>query len=182
MKGIIARSIAAIAVGSLLAVASSGVAAASIVDNGKGASSTQAAAARVLELRDQLVNVAYAGDVAGAEGTVGQFDPLLTDLAEGQRYTIQSEAQETAGVARIYNSEVSRVLKTPGTEVRQLPPLPVPIPSLPDLPGPLKIVSDLVKALLAAVTGILAGLLGGLPVPPLPAVPAVPAVPALPAP
>ncbi|AXB45736.1 hypothetical protein [Amycolatopsis albispora] len=179
MKGIIARSIAAIAVGSLLAVASSGVAAASVVDNGKGASSTQAAGARVLELRDQLAKVAYAGDVSGTQGAVGQLDPLLTDLAAGDRYAIQSEAQETAGVARDYNTEVSRVLKTPNSEPRQVPP----VPGLPPLPDPLTMVSGLLQSLLTTLTTLLGSLLGGATVPavPLP-VPAVPAVPALPAP
>ncbi|QFU85645.1 hypothetical protein [Amycolatopsis sp. YIM 10] len=178
MKGIIARSIAAIAVGSLLAVASSGVAAASIVDNGKGASSTQAAGAKVLELRDQLAKVAYAGDVAGTEGAVGQLDPLLTDLAAGKRYTIQSEAQETAGEAKGYNTEVSRVLRT-GTEPRQVPP----VPGLPPLPDPLTMVTGLLTSLLNTLTTLLSSLLGGAAIPavPLP-VPPVPAVPALPAP
>ena len=46
----------------------------------------------------------------------------------------------------------------------------MPVPT-PDLPGPLKIVSDLLKALLGAVTGILGGLLGAVPVPPLPVPP-----------
>ncbi|MGC7099336.1 hypothetical protein ACPZ19_32075 [Amycolatopsis lurida] len=179
MKGIIARSIAAIAVGSLLAVASSGVAAASIVDNGKGASSTQAAGAKVLELRDQLARVAYAGDVTGTEGAVGQLDPLLADLAAGKRYTIQSEAQETAGEAKVYNTEVSRVLKNTNTEPRQVPP----VPGLPPLPDPLSMLTGLLTSLLNTLTSLLGSLLGGAAVPSLPLpVPPVPGVPPLPAP
>lgn len=176
MKGIIARAIATVAVGSLLAVGSAGVATASIVDNGKGSSSTQAAGAKVLELRDQLARVAYAGDKSGTQGAVGQLDPLLAELATGERYNIQLEAQETAGVAKGYNTEVSRVLADPAFKPRQLPP----VPGLPPLPDPLTMVTGLLTTLLDTLTGLLSSLLGGAAIPAIPL--PIPEVPALPVP
>ncbi|EMD22944.1 hypothetical protein C791_7944 [Amycolatopsis azurea DSM 43854] len=124
-------------------------------------------------MRDGLTKVAYGGDVAKTRADLDRLSPVLGDIAAGKRYQIQTETQKLGDLAQGRSVESSRLLADPTAKARQLPPLPVPIPSLPDLPGPLKIVSDLVKALLTAVTGILAGLLGGLPVPPLP-VPPVP--------
>ncbi|MEV6912142.1 hypothetical protein [Amycolatopsis sp. NPDC051071] len=167
MKSNIARTIAAVAAGSLLVVASAGAATAS-TDGGKGSSNTQALAAQVLEMRDGLTKAAYAGDVSKTRADLDKLSPVLGDIAAGKRYQIQTETQKLGDLAKGRSDESSRLLADPTAKARQLPPLPVPIPSLPDLPGPLKSVSDLVKALLTAVTGILAGLLGGLPVPPLP--------------
>ncbi|ATY15361.1 hypothetical protein CU254_36940 [Amycolatopsis sp. AA4] len=179
MKGKIGRIIAVVAAGSLLAVGTSGMASASPA-GGKGSSATQAVAAQVLQMRDDLTKVAYAGDVAKTRADLDRLSPVLADIAAGKRYQVQSETQQLSSAAKLRADESSRLVSNPKATPRQLPPLPVPIPSLPDLPGPLKIVSDLVKALLAAVTGILGGLLGGLPVPPLP-VPPLP-TPPLPAP
>ncbi|WP_026360649.1 hypothetical protein [Amycolatopsis nigrescens] len=176
MKSRIARSIAVVAIGGLLAVASGGVAAAGTL-GGKGTSSTQAAGAQMLQFRDELTKVAYAGDVTSTRSALGKMNPLLKDLSEGKRYSIAVEQQNVATDAKARSSEASRLLADPNAKPRQLPPLP--LPPLPDLPGPLKVVSDLLKTLLTAVTGLVAGLLGGgLPVPPLP----VPPVPPLPTP
>lgn len=173
MKGKFGRSVALVAASSLLAVGMAGIASASPVspDGGKGSSSTQALAAQVLQMRDDLTKVAYAGNVGATRGDLGQLSPVLADIAAGKRYTVQTDTEQLAGLAKGRADESTRLLTDPTAKARQLPPLPLPIPSLPDLPGPLKIVSDLVKALLAAVTGILGGLLGGLPVPPLPVPP-----------
>jgi hypothetical protein len=170
MKGNIARTIAAIAAGSLLAVASAGAATASTA-GGKGSSSTQALAAQVLQMRDDLTKVAYAGDVGATRADLDKLSPVLKDIAAGKRYQIQTETQKLGGLAKGRSDESNRLLGDPSAEPRQLPPLP--LPPIPDLPGPLKVVSDLLKALLGALTGILGGLLGSLPVPPLP-VPALP--------
>lgn len=177
MKSIIARSIATVAVGSLLAVASGGVASASVAD-GHGSTSTQAAAAQVLQLRDGLTKVAYAGDVAATRGTLDKLNPMLADLAAGKRYSIQAEQQNTASVAAGQGTETSRVLADPSVTPRQLPP----VPALPKLPPPLDIVSNLLTNLLTTVTSLLSGLLGGgLPPLPVPGVPGVP-TPGLPVP
>ena len=165
MKGKIGRSIALVAAGSLLAVATAGIASAS-PDGGKGSSSTQALAAQVLQMRDDLTKVAYASNVGATRTDLGQLSPVLADIAAGKRYTIQTDTQQLAGLAKGRADESARLLADPTAKPRQLPPLP--LPPIPDLPGPLKIVSDLLKALLGALTGILSGLLGSLPVPPLP--------------
>lgn len=165
MKGNIARTIAAIAAGSLLAVASAGAATASTA-GGKGSSSTQALAAQVLQMRDDLTKVAYAGDVGATRADLDKLSPVLKDIAAGKRYQIQTETQKLGDLAKGRSDESNRLLADPSAKPRQLPPLP--LPPIPDLPGPLKIVSDLLKALLGALTGILGGLLGALPVPPLP--------------
>ncbi|RJQ85836.1 hypothetical protein [Amycolatopsis panacis] len=170
MKGKIGRILAVVAAGSLLAVSSSGIASASPA-GGKGTSSTQAVAAQVLQLRDDLTKVAYAGNVGLTRGDLEKLSPVLGDLASGKRYQIQSETQQLSSAAKERADESNRLLADPTATPRQLPPLP--LPPVPDLPGPLKIVSDLLKAVLGAVTGILGGLLGSLPVPPLP-VPALP--------
>jgi len=165
MKAKFGRVIALVAAGSLLAVSTAGIASAS-PEGGKGSSSTQALAAQVLQMRDDLTKVAYAGNVGATRGDLGQLSPVLADIAAGKRYTIQTETGQLAGLAKGRADESTRLLADPTAKPRQLPPLP--LPPIPDLPGPLKIVSDLLKALLGALTGILGGLLGALPVPPLP--------------
>jgi hypothetical protein len=169
MKGKIARLIAVAVAGSVLAVAGAGVASA----GGKGTSSTQAAGQQVLQLRDQLAKAAYGADVQGTQRSLGQLSPLLGDLAAGQKYSIQSDAQQTAATANGQSTEASRILLDPSQapSARQLPS----VPSLPDLPAPLNIVSNLLKNLLSLVTSLLSSLLGGgLPALPVPGVPGLP--------
>jgi hypothetical protein len=164
MKGRIVRSIAVVAAGSVLALASAGIAAADVA-GGKGNSSTEAAGAQVLQLRDQLTKVAYAGDVNATKGTLGQLNPLLGDLSAGQRYSIEAAAKRSANLANGESNEAYRVLTNPSITPRQVPP----VPSLPKLPPPLDIVSNLLQNLLTALTGLLGGLLGSAPALPVPA-------------
>ncbi|WP_308190209.1 hypothetical protein [Amycolatopsis sp. GM8] len=171
MKGKFARIIAVAVAGSVLAMTGAGVAAA----DGKGSSSTEAVGQQVLQLRDQLTRAAYGADVPGTQRSLDQLNPVLGDLAAGQKYSIQADQQRQAADAQTYAGESSRILADPsqaGT-VRQLP---VALPDLPDLPPPLNIISNLVKSLLSLVTGLLSGLLGGGGLPPLP----VPGLPGLP--
>ncbi|HVV10865.1 hypothetical protein [Amycolatopsis sp.] len=167
MQGKIARAVAVLVAGSVLALAGAGVASA----GGKGTSSTEAAGQQVLQLRDQITKAAYGSDVSGTERSLDQLSPLLGDLAAGQKYTIQSENQQQAATANGQSTEASRILADPSqaAAARQLPP----VPSLPDLPPPLNIVSNLLKNLLTLVTSLLSGLLGSASVPALP-VPALP--------
>ncbi|MFE0021781.1 hypothetical protein [Amycolatopsis sp. NPDC059021] len=174
MKGKFVRSIAVLAAGTMLAVGTAHMAAAAPA-GGHGTSSTQAVAARVLQLRDDLTKVAYAGDVNATKSRLDELNPVLSELATGKRYQIQAEAQDTAGKAELYGTETKRLLNDPKATPRQLPPVPaIPPIKIPDLPGPLKIVSDLLNALLNLVTGLLASLVGGgvpslpVPVPPVP--------------
>ncbi|SFB61145.1 hypothetical protein SAMN05216266_12746 [Amycolatopsis marina] len=172
MNGKIARSIAAVAVGSLLLVATGGMASAGTL-GGKGTSSTEAAGAEVLELRDHLTKVAYAGDVKSTKDALQRLDPLLGDLSAGQVYAIQADAQETAGTAQGHRSETARVLADPSATARQVPA----VPGLPPLPDPLSMVSELLQTLLSTLTSLVSGLLGSAPALPVPELP-VPEVPA----
>ncbi|SFB61139.1 hypothetical protein SAMN05216266_12745 [Amycolatopsis marina] len=165
MKSRFARSIAAIAVGGMLAVSMAGMASASVVDNGKGTSSTEAAGAQVLELRDHLARVAYAGDVRSTKDALQRLDPLLGDLSAGQVYAIQAEAQEIAGTAQAQRNENARVLADPGSAPRQVPQA----SALPSLPDPLTMLNGLLQSLLQTLSKLLINLLGPLPVPPVPA-------------
>ncbi|MDQ0378662.1 hypothetical protein [Amycolatopsis thermophila] len=162
MLGKFARGIAVVVVGGVLALAGTGVASA----DGKGTSSTEAAGEQVLQLRDQLARAAYAGDVAATQRSLGGMSPLLADLAAGQKYSIQSDAQQAAATGNDYATEASRILADPSKagEVRQLPP----VPEIPDLPPPLNLVSNLLKNLLKTVTSLLASLLGAAPPLPVP--------------
>ncbi|WP_158887632.1 hypothetical protein [Amycolatopsis anabasis] len=161
MKGRIVRSIAVIVASSVVALTSAGVAAA----GGKGNSSTEAAGAQVVKLRDQLARDAYAGDNARTSGTLGKLNPLLADLAAGKRYSIQAESQSMAGDVHKQGVQTARYVADP----RQLPPVP-------GLPGdPLAMVKNLVMSLVDALCGLVKSLLGGgapslppLPTPPLP--------------
>ncbi|MDT7726723.1 MAG: hypothetical protein QOI21_3299 [Actinomycetota bacterium] len=178
MKSNIARSIAVVAVGSLLVLASGSMASAS-TSGGKGSSSTEAAFTQVLQARDDLTKVAYAGDVAATKASLKKLSPLLGDVAAGKRYAIQVDAQERASDSKVRSDETSRILNNPKATPRQLPPLPDVGALLPKLPPPLSIITDLLTTLLNAVTGLLSSLLSALPIPlPLPALP----VPALPLP
>ncbi|KAA9154058.1 hypothetical protein FPZ12_032955 [Amycolatopsis acidicola] len=169
MQGKFARALAVLVAGSVLMLSGAGIASA----GGKGTSSTEAAGQQVLQLRDAITKAAYGSDVAGTERSLNQLSPLLGDLAAGQKYQIQSDQQQQAGTANGQSTEASRILADPSqaSTARQLPP----VPSLPDLPAPLNIVSNLLKNLLTLVTSLLGGLLGSAPALPVPT-PTLPSV------
>ncbi|GHF75170.1 hypothetical protein FHX82_002239 [Amycolatopsis bartoniae] len=172
MKGRIARIIAVAVTGSVLAVAGAGSASA----DGKGTSSTEAAGHQVVQLRDDLTKAAYAGDVAGTQRSLGQLSPLLGDLATSDRYSIQSDARQTAATANDQAQQTTRILTDPA-QAGSVPQLPA-VPSLPDLPAPLDKVNNLVKSLLLNVTSLALSLLpGGVPALPVPNDLPVPAAP-----
>ncbi|GAA5163205.1 MULTISPECIES: hypothetical protein [Amycolatopsis] len=175
MKGKFARIIAVAVAGSVLAVSGAGVASA----DGKGTSSTEAAGHQVVQLRDELTKAAYAGDVTGTQRSLDQLTPLLGDLATSEKYSIQSDARQTAATANDQATETSRILADPAQAdtARQLPA----VPTLPDLPAPLDMVNNLVKTLLLTVTSLAMSLLpGGVPALPVPSAPALPGAPTLP--
>src|SRR3569833_3436895 len=141
MKGKFGRSVALVAASSLLAVGTAGIASAS-PDGGKGSSSTQALAAKVLQMRDDLTKVAYAGNVGATRADLGQMSPVLADIAAGKRYTVQTDTEQLAGLAKSRADESSRLLPLPTAKARHLPPRPRPGPARPDRPGPRESGSD----------------------------------------
>lgn len=167
MKGKIVRSIAVIALGSVLALTSAGVAAA----GEKG--SPESAGAQVLALRDQLAKSALARDAEATTAALGQLNPLLSDLAGGQRYSIQSQQQKLAGAAYQQGVEAAKAVADYSFTPQQLPP----VPGLPPTPDPMKLLGDLIQKVADLVKSLL-----GLPVPPIPGLPTPPGLPGLPTP
>lgn len=179
MKSGFARTLAAVLSGAALAVSTSGIAtAASISDDGTGSVTTQSTAHRLLDLRDQLTDRAYSGDVQATKATLTDIDPVLERLAAAPA---SRQAVSDAKKALAQNGEVQDVLADPqaqpreytaNAEMRQLPPV----------PDPLTAVNGLLQSLLVTVQGVLTGLLGPVPMPEVPEVPEAPEVPDVPAP
>ncbi|KID29399.1 hypothetical protein [Prauserella rugosa] len=183
MKSGFARTVAAVLSGAAIAVSTSGIAAAATIsDGGSGSATTQSTAHRLLDLRDQLTNRAYSGDVQGTERALDQMAPVLDKLAatETSRATV-GDAKE----ALAQNQQVQKVLADPSAQPRTYT-ADAETKQLPELPDPLSAVNGLLQSLLATVQGLLGGLLGDVPavpeVPGVPEVPEVPEVPDVPAP
>ncbi|GAA1238491.1 hypothetical protein GCM10009676_23900 [Prauserella halophila] len=177
MKSGFARTVAAVMSGAAIAVATSGIAtAASIRDDGSGSVTTQSTAHRLLDLRDQLTDRAYSGDVQGTKVTLTDIDPVLERLAAAPA---TREAVSDAKQALAQNQRVQDVLANPQAQSRAYT-ADAQMRQLPGLPDPLSAVNGLLQSLLATVQGLLSGLLGSVPAPDVPAVPEVPEVPEVP--
>ncbi|MCP2251755.1 hypothetical protein LY13_000486 [Prauserella aidingensis] len=177
MKSGIARTVAAVLSGAAIAVSTSGIAtAASISDDGSGSVTTQSSAHRLLDLRDQLTDRAYSGDVQGTKATLADIDPVLERLAAAPA---SRQAVTDAKKALSQNAKVQDVLANPQAEPRTYTAGPE-MRQLPGLPDPLSAVNGLLQSLLATVQGLLSGLLGPVPVPEVPEAPGVPETPEVP--
>ncbi|MEU7791490.1 hypothetical protein [Amycolatopsis sp. NPDC049159] len=154
MKSALARAITVFATAAAVTLTGVGVATAG-GPGGSGSSSTTSAAAEVQQLRDQLSARADRGDVPGTQATLGDLDPLLTDLAQGKRYTIQTEARDTAATAQQQNTEARKGVSelARNAEPRQ------------SLPPVSALLNALVQRLLISLSSLVNDLLGGLPVP-----------------
>jgi hypothetical protein len=154
MKKNLSRALAVFVTSASLALSGVSVAAAD-GPGGSGSSSTTSAAAAVQTLRDGLAQRADHGDVPGAQATLGELDPLLTDLEQGKRYTIQAGARDTAATAHQENTKaregVDRLAEQ--IEARQG------LPSVTDL------LNALVQRLLLSLSSLVNDLLGGPHVP-----------------
>jgi hypothetical protein len=154
MKKNLSRALAVFVTTASLALSGVSVAAAS-GPGGSGSSSTTSAAAAVQTLRDGLAQRADHGDVPGAQAALGELDPLLTDLEQGKRYTIQAGARDTAATAHQENTKaregVDRLAEQ--IEARQS------LPSVTDL------LNALVQRLLISLSSLVNDLLGGPHVP-----------------
>jgi hypothetical protein len=150
MKKRLIRTFAMIVTAAFVSVAGSGVALAG-GPGGSGSSSTTSAAAEVQALRDGLAARADHGDVPGTQATLARLDPLLTDLAQGKRYTIQADARDTAATARQENTEARKGVDELATRVEARQGL----PSVTDL------LNALVQRLLLSLSSLVNDLLGG---------------------
>ncbi|MGW4485654.1 hypothetical protein ACWEOE_17665 [Amycolatopsis sp. NPDC004368] len=150
MKNNLGRALAVLA--TVTAVTLSGVGVASAGGpGGSGSSSTTSAAASVQTLREQLKTRADSGDVAGARTSLGDLDPLLTDLARGERYTIQATAQNTAVTAKQENTKAEQGVDELATQLKSRQALP-PVTDL---------LNALLQRLLLTLSSLVNDLLGG---------------------
>ncbi|WP_072479632.1 hypothetical protein [Amycolatopsis australiensis] len=154
MKSALARAVTVFLTATAVTLTGVGVATAG-GPGGSGSSSTTSAAASVQTLRDQLKSRVDHGDVPGTQATLGELDPLLTDLAQGKRYTIQAEARDTAATAQQQNTEARQGVDKLATQLKERQSLP-PVTTL---------LNALVQRLLISLSALVNDLLGGLPVP-----------------
>jgi hypothetical protein len=149
MKNRFARLIAVLVAGGVLTLTGAGMAAAS-TPGGSGTSSTESAGAQVQTSRDNLVNDAKAGDAAAARAELTQIEPLLSDLATSDRYSIQADTRQTAATAR--DEAV-----TAADKIAQLP---VDQTARQDIPSVATLLDALLQRVLLSLSALLAGLLG----------------------
>jgi hypothetical protein len=152
MKSALTRALTVLATAAAVTLAGVGVATAG-GPGGSGSSSTTSAAAEVQGLRDQLASRADQGDVPGTQATLAKLDPLLSDLAQGKRYTIQAAAKDSAATAQRENTEARKGVDELATQLqaRQLPPVSA-------------LLNALLQRVLISLSALVNDLLGGLPV------------------
>ncbi|UOZ10659.1 hypothetical protein [Amycolatopsis sp. WQ 127309] len=124
---------------------------------GSGSSSTTSAASTVQQLRDQLSSRADNGNLPGVRSTIGELDPLLTDLTQGKRYTVQTSARNSAATAKQENTEARQGVDKLATQLE-------PRQSLPPVAG---LLNALLQRLLLSLSVLVNDLLGGLTVLPI---------------
>ncbi|MGY6651521.1 hypothetical protein ACXIZN_05085 [Amycolatopsis sp. TRM77291] len=154
MRSKLTRAFTVLATAASVALAGVGVAQAT-GPGGNGSSSTTSAAAVVQTMRDALVSRVDKGDVPGAQASLGELTPVLTDLARGERYVIQAQAKETAVTARQENAEARQGVDELAARMETEAGLP-PVTAL---------LNALVQRLLISLSSLVNDLLGGLPVP-----------------
>jgi hypothetical protein len=154
MKSAVARAVMILVTATAVTLTGVGVATAG-GPGGSGSSSTTSAAAEVQGLRDRLASRADHGDVAGTQRTLGELDPLLTDLAQGKRYTIQAGARDSAATARQENTKAREGVDELAAQLK----------SRQSLPPVATLLNVLLQRLLVSLSALVNDLLGGLPVP-----------------
>ncbi|KZB81060.1 hypothetical protein [Amycolatopsis regifaucium] len=154
MKNQLVRAITIAVTAASLTLAGAGMATAS-GPGGNGTSSTTSAAAEVQSLRDALAARADNGDVSGTQASIAELAPVLSDLAQGKRYTIQAKAKDSAATARQENTEAKKNVDELATKLDTNQGLP-PVSAL---------LNALVQRLLISLSSLVNDLLGGLAVP-----------------
>lgn len=164
MKGIIARTIAVIAAGSMLTMTGAGVAAASVADSavGKGSSSTIAdLAGQLTELRNEVAASIEDVKVSDVAVTADALKSTITGVLE-QRSAIPSDATSYAETADSQVTELQGLVDSSAEE------------RLLSLPDPIATVKALLQTLLSTLTGLLDSLLGAAPALPDAGLPGLP--------
>ncbi|HET6285604.1 MAG TPA: hypothetical protein VFG15_02500 [Amycolatopsis sp.] len=155
MRSQLTRALTIFVAAASVTLAGAGVATAGGPGGGNGSSSTTSAAAEVQAKRDALVSRVDSGDISGTRATLGELAPVLTDLAQGKRYTIQTQAKESAATAQQDNVEARKGVDELAAQVEDRAGLP-PVSTL---------LNALVQRLLVSLSSLVNDLLGGLPVP-----------------
>ncbi|TCO64332.1 hypothetical protein [Actinocrispum wychmicini] len=168
------KKIAALVVGSMIALAGGAQADDWHSAGWTSTASADVAARTVQRLHDELKSTSEAGDVAGVKATTRELDGVLKALViRTDDWATRSEVRAGSADANDKNAQLmAELAKMPDGTAKGLPGL--------DL---LSGVTALLTSLLSTLLNLVQALLGGLPVPapPLPPVPPLPAPP-LPAP
>ncbi|WP_410663524.1 hypothetical protein [Amycolatopsis sp. lyj-84] len=154
MRSQLTRALVILVTAASVTLAGAGVATAG-GPGGNGSSSTTSVAAEVQTLRDALVSRADSGDVPGTQAALGRLAPVLTELAQGERYMIQAEAKDSAATARQENATAKQDVDELATDVESRAGLP-PVSAL---------LNALLQRLLISLSSLVNDLLGGLTVP-----------------
>ncbi|WP_414938236.1 hypothetical protein [Amycolatopsis sp. cmx-11-51] len=154
MRSQLTRALAVFVTAASLTLTGAGVAAAG-GPGGSGSSSTTSVAAEVQSMREALVSRADNGDVTGTQATLAKLAPVLTDLAQGERYMIQAEAKDGAATARQDNTTAKQGVDELATDLE----------SRQGLPSVASLLNALLQRLLLSLSVLVNDLLGGLTVP-----------------
>lgn len=177
MKGKLGRSMVALAAGVALSLSTAGAATAATMDGGGGNSGTQAAASKLLQLRDDLYVKAHVPDVNATFAINSDLLKLGTEVSVGQKYATTSQAKQGAVAygkdATQLQNALADIQKDGKLDGHYMSAEPAPnAQQLPGLPDPLSTLNGLVQSLLAKVSSTVQSLLGGgAAVPSLPSLP-----------
>ncbi|GHF38279.1 hypothetical protein FHX82_006283 [Amycolatopsis bartoniae] len=149
MQNRFARFISVLVAGGVLTLTGAGMASAA-TPAGSGTSSTESAAAQVQTSRDNLVNDAKAGNAPAARSELTQLEPLLSDLATSDRYSIQADTRQTAATAHDEAVQAAdKIAQLPADQTARQ-----------DVPPVATLLDALLQRVLLSLSALLAGLLG----------------------
>ncbi|GAA5166550.1 MULTISPECIES: hypothetical protein [Amycolatopsis] len=151
MKNRFARLISVLVAGTVLSLTGAGMAVASTsAPAGSGTSSTESAAAQVQTAHDNLVQDAKAGNAPAARSELTQLEPLLSDLATSDRYSIQADTRQTAATAHDEAVDAAnKIAQLPADQAARQ-----------DVPSVATLLDALLQRVLLSLSALLAGLLG----------------------
>lgn len=166
MKGIIARSVAIIAAGSVFSLAGAGVAAAEAVDSGSdrvtGTSATAIDVANQISMViDQLKAAAEKADVSTVTALVDEARGVLGGLISGQRFAASAETQQLAVETSAEADRVAAELVTLQSRAA-------------GAPDPVALLKTLLQTLIAQLSGLVDSILGSAPALPEAPIPGLP--------
>jgi hypothetical protein len=139
----------------VVAVAAAGVVPGAAASERADAGEAVATAAR---LHDELAQAVRAGDLPAMRWSLRELTPLLTDLAQGERYALADSDQQAVATTTAEATSVKHQIETM-------------LPERLDLPSVPSLLNMLLQQLLQVLMDLINSLLGGgisLPIPPIP--------------